>query len=345
MPKSRRLGYNDIVIYLVYSEESELARRSALKILKKEFPERDEFNYISLNMAVSPLKDLADECSYLPLGVDRKAVFAEDCQFLAKPARAKGTGKTGPKKKTQKMDVSMERLAAYCQNPNDFIDLYLVVYSGALDENNPVVQAVKNTGRVLGVQVPSPQEWVDFALRFLKKYGVETERNVAEEIVRRVNGDYGRFLSDLAKLSIYANGEPLSMNAVKRLVSPKLEDDAFTISNALMRNDVPSAIAIYHDLKVFGVDEIRLMNLLANQFRFMDMVQTLSDMGLGSDAIAAELAAKPFRVSVTLRNLQGSKKGSLPRVIDSLYVTEKAILSGEQPPRLAFERFLATFLL
>ena len=87
------------------------------------------------------------------------------------------------------------------------------------------------------------------------------------------------------------------------------------------------------------------MNLLANQFRFMDMVQTLSDMGLGSDAIAAELAAKPFRVSVTLRNLQGSKKGSLSRVIDSLYVTEKAILSGEQPPRLAFERFLATFLL
>ena len=79
MPKSRRLGYNDSVIYLVYSEESELARRSALKILKKEFPERDEFNYISLNMAVSPLKDLADECSYLTLGVDRKAVFAEDC--------------------------------------------------------------------------------------------------------------------------------------------------------------------------------------------------------------------------------------------------------------------------
>lgn len=345
MPKPACLGYNDKVIYLIYSEEPELARRSALKILKKEFPGRDEFNYASLNMAVSPLKELADECSYLPLGVDRKAVFAEDCQFLVKPVRAKGAAKATSKKKAQKIDVSLERMAAYCQNPNENIDLFLVVYSQSLDEGNPVVQAVKNTGRILNVPIPSAQEWIDFALRFLKKYGVEAEPAVAEEIVRRVNGDYGRFLSDLAKLSIYANGEPLTMNAVKRLVSPKLEDDAFAMSNALLRNDVSSAIAIYHDLKVFGVDEVRLMNLLANQFRFMDMVQTLSNMGLGSDAVAAELAAKPFRVTVTLRNLQGAKKGSLPRIMESLYATEKAILSGEQPPRLAFERFLATFVL
>ena len=84
------LGYNKDVIYVVFSEEPELARRSAIKILKQEFPVRDELNYVAFNMAVSSLKELVDECSFLRSGKKgdfrrRLLVFAETVQGKERP--------------------------------------------------------------------------------------------------------------------------------------------------------------------------------------------------------------------------------------------------------------------
>ncbi|MGM9813584.1 MAG: DNA polymerase III subunit delta [Candidatus Enteromonas sp.] len=342
MQSFRPLGYNDKVIYLVYSEEPELARRSAMKLLKKEFPVRDETNYINLNFTTSSIKEIVDEVSFLPLGAESKAVFVENCTFLVKPGRAKpGTGSRKKKEKT--VDADLAALAEYCKSPHANITLYLVAYSKDLDESNPVYQAVKNTGKICPALVPPRAGWIDFAQKFLKKYGSELNAEAAGEVVDRVDGDYGRFLGELAKLSIYANGEPVSTKTVETLVSRKLEDDTFVLSNALLKNDVASALSIYHDLNVHNVDEVRLLNTLASQIRFMDLVSFLHNAGMNKDSIARELSANPGRVGYTLASLRSVNPPSLKKILEGIYQTEKAILSGEEQPRFAFERFLANF--
>lgn len=346
MQNGPRLGYNGPVIYLVYSEEAELARRSALKIIKKEFPERDEVNYLSLNMAVSTVQDIVEECSYLPLGAERKAVFAEDCAFLLEAPRGKAAGKAPAKgKKGKSVDSALDALAEYCGNPNPNISLYLACYGANLDEKNPVVKAIGQTGKILHAPVPPRSGWIDFAQRFLKKYGSSMSDETAEELVNRVDGDYGRFLGELAKLATYANGEPLSLQAVKILVSPKLEDNAFAMSNLLLQNDIEGAFRAYRDLKVHNVDEVRLLNMLANQIRFMDLVAFLREQGMDERSMARELNAKPGRILVTLRNLYRVRPEALSRALERIYRAEKAILTGEETPRFAFERFLANFTL
>ena len=338
------LGYNKDVIYVVFSEEPELARRSAIKILKQEFPVRDELNYVAFNMAVSSLKELVDECSFLPFGVERKAIFAEDCSFLLKQSKGKNAPKPSAKSKKKNLDVHLAALADYCKNPNTNIDLFLVAYGPNIDEGNPVVANIRSSGgKLFYPPLPQPKQLCDFAIRFLKKHGSDLDSDAAEELVRRVDGDYGRFQNELAKLTIYANGEPLSISAVKKLVAPKAEDDAFVMSNALLKNDIATAMQVYHDLKIHSVDEVRLINLLVNQFRFTDEVDFLLRSGYSTDRIASLLQAKPFRVTVTSRALSSCKKGAIASILEQLYFTEKSILTGEQAPRFAFERFLANF--
>lgn len=344
MQSRSSLGYNNEVIYVVFSEEPELARRSAVKVLKKEFPERNEMNYVSFNMAVTSVKELVDECSFLPFGTERKAIVAEDCSFLLKQSKGKSAPKTSAKSKKKNLDTHLVALAEYCKNPNTNIDLFLVVYGANIDESNPVIEGVRASGgKFFYPPLPQPQQLADFAIRYLKKFGSEIEREAAEELVQRIDGDYGRFQNELAKLAIYANGEPLSVNAVKKLVAPKPEDDAFAISNALLRNNTKEALQVYHDLKIASVDEVRLINLLVNQFRFMDQVDFLLRAGYSDNQIASALGAKPFRVQMTSRAIYSAKKGAIPLVLEQLYQTEKSILSGEQTPRFAFERFLANF--
>lgn len=321
------------MITVLYSPDPQMARHIAMKAIRKDFPERDEFNYASFNMAVTPVNELADECSFLPLGTERKCVLASDCAFLAK-------SKT--KFKYQK-DDGPDKLLEYVKNPSAFVDLYLLVHAEEVDEKNPIVKAIMTTGSIKGIPLPKPEDWVDYAEKFCRAKSCPIDKDAARELVNRVDNDYGRFINELNKLVAYANGEPLTMRNVQMLVSPKVDDDAFAMSNALTRGDVAKAIQIYKDLKSHSVDEIRLINMLANQFTFMDEVRYLDAKGTSSYAIAKELFTSPKRVEVTLRNLYRVKPESLPHILEQLYECEKSILSGSVTPEFAFSRFLANY--
>ncbi len=319
-----------VMIVVLFSNDSEMVRTRALKMIKADFPTRDETNYVNLNMTVSSVRELAEECEMLSLGAERKCVVGQNCFFLSK-------SKT--KAKLAK-DDSIEPLLAYCKNPNAFVDLYLLVY-GEVDPKNEIIKAISATGSIKEIPIPKAEDWIEYAKKTFREEGIEEA--AASEIVKRVGNDYGRFIGELSKLKNYANGERLTLKAVQMLVAPKLEDDAFKMSNHLLKGQIEEATRIYQNLKVYGTDEIRLINMLASQFRFLDMVRFLDARGLSSSQIASTLGEKPIRVDIGLRNLYAMRPDSLPRIMEDLYVCQKRILTGEADERFAFELFLATF--
>ena len=318
------------MIYLVYSKESEMARRTALKIVKEHYPKRDEGNFISLNMAVTPVATLVDECNAFSLMAEKKGIFAENCAFLAKEGKGKKT-----------KDKDLLELASYCEHPNEEIDLFLVVYAKELDEKSPIVQAISKTGFTKEVPVPSEEEWISYAKRSLAKAGASIDDDAARELVKRIDGNYGRFLAELSKLDAYANNGRISVEDIRLLVTPKEEDDTFQLSNALIRGDIESALKIYYDLKKHSIEEISLMNMLASQFRFLDQVQYLYSNGMNKFDIAKQLGASPYRVEICIKNLRGMKAHTNKRILERLYRTEKAVLTGSQNGEFAFTLFLS----
>ena len=320
------------MITLLYSSDATMTRYAALLSIHKTFPVRDEFNYVRFNMAETRLNELADECNFIPLGTDRKCVLASDCAFLAK-------SKT--KYKLAEGD-SFDRLLAYFQSPSEFVDLYLLV-KGEIDPKNELVKAIKNTGTIKEILLPSEDELAEKATRYFASKGAGIEPEAAREIAKRVGVDYGRFMNELPKLLNYANGEQVRLESVKLLVAPKEEDDTFALSNALVRGDVKKAMAIYRDLKAHSLEEVRLINMLANQFVFLDEVRYLDAKGLSSQQIASELTTSPKRVEISLRNMYRIKPDVFPRILEELYVCEKAILTGQSDGEFAFMRFLANY--
>ena len=321
------------MILLLYSVDPQMARHIADKSIRKDFPVKDECNYVSLNMAVTPVNELAEECSFLPLGTERKCVLASNCLFLAKSkTKYKYASGDGP-----------EKLLEYCRNPNAFIDLYLLCPAESVDEKNEIVKAIATTGSVKGIPLPKPAEWIEYAKKYCSAKGSPIDYEAAQELVFRVDNDYGRFLNEMDKLLAYANGEPITKAIVTRMVPPKEEDDIFQMSNALARNDVSKAFAVYKDLKAHSMDEIRIINILTNQFVFMDEVRFLSARGSSAMDIAQELGANPKRVEITMRGLYQVKSDGITKILEELYKTEKSILSGEADPSFAFTRFLANY--
>ncbi len=322
------------MITLIYSSEAQLAKRACDRLVKKTLPERNEWNYISFNMAVTMLKELASECESLPFMADKKVVVADDCAFLAK-------SKTKYKYLT---DDVPESLRDYVDHPNEVVDLYLLVYSDTLDEKNPIVDILKMRNAIKEVAIPKPEEWMAYATKFLGAKRINIDNNALLELVSRSSGDYGVFANELEKYACFASpGDTIHLHDVESLTAPKIEENAYQISNALMKNDVARAMAIYKDLKTFGVEEVPLIGMIAGQIRFLEQVYFLDGKGLPAKMIADELKAKPFRVEMALRNLYRVPPGALERITEELYEADKAILTGKATPRFAFERFLANF--
>ena len=318
------------MINLIYSVEPEMARRTALKMIKKDFPTRDETNFISFNMVVSSIEELAEECRAFSLMSNRKAILAENCAFLAK------NGKT----KKNKLE-GFSALLEYCKHPNEEIDLYLVVYSGELDSKNEIVMAIAETGYTKEIPMPSPQEWIAYTKRYIQKNGSNIEDDAAEELIKRIDGDYGRFLCELAKLDAFASGSTISRRDIVNLVSPRLEEDTFELSNMLLKGNIEGALKVYADLKKHSNDEVALLNMLSSQFRFLDEVQYLSRMGKNKFDIASELKASPGRVGICLKNLREMRPNATRRMLERLYRCQKGILTGKVNAEFAFSRLIA----
>lgn len=318
------------MIKLYLSSQPRLALDMAKRFLKKNYPERDETNFASFNMAVTTAKELASECESLSLFVERKAILALDCFFLGK-----GKWKL-------LAEDSLDPLLNYCKNPNPQVDLILLVY-GELDQKSELVKAITENGEIKEIRDPSPEELVDNAKMRLEKSGGAFLPGAAEELVSRVGGDYARYCNEFEKVAIYASGGSVSKEEIKALVAPKLEENAFEMSNALLRGDLPSAFSIYHDLKVAKTEEIQLLSLLSNSFQFMERVAFLSDRGGSKNSIASQLKCSPGRVGITLRNLYGIDSSRIPLILEQIYETSLAILSGKEEGQFAFERFLANY--
>lgn len=330
------------MIHLYYSEQDIMVKEFAKRAVKIAIKEPNEFNYIALDMGQVSFEEAAFECESLPLGYDKKCVVLENCQFFKKSAGGARKGKATTKKKHED---GRDSLLDYLSHPNPDIELFFLAYEKEVDLNGEFYQAIERAGGDIQSVAPLDSNgWLNYIANFFKKRGVSIDSNALRELNIRINGDYGAFKNETQKLLTYSGGGRISLSDVEKLVPPYVEDDVFKMSNALTRNNVRMALKIYKDLKVLGVgDEVRLLNLLTNQFRYMDMVYYLDSKGESSGGIAKKLGGSPYRVEITLKNLYGVSPGMIGEVLEQLYQAERAILVESQDASFVFSNFLANF--
>lgn len=322
------------MVTIIACPDSTYASYLVLNAVKKDFPQRNESNFISYNMQITPIKEMAMEADFLAIGVERKAVIADNCTFLQKPVR-------GQKKVNYE---GIEELEDYLAHPNEFTDLYMTVYASEIDEKSAIVKAVKdNGGRIVIEKAPDEALYRKKMDVFLSKRGMKIEEAAARELLSRASDNYAHFANEIRKLSIYANGETITRDMVKMLVVRPLDDDVWALSNALLNNNVSKAFAIYEDLKMHGSDEVELIGLLSTSFRFLDQVAYLNSINKSKHEIAIILKTTDGRVGITLQNLYGKKTESIGVVLEQLYEAAKSVLIGVSTPEFAFGRFLANF--
>ena len=128
------------------------------------------------------------------------------------------------------------------------------------------------------------------------------------------------------------------------MVTRKLEDNAFLLSNYLIEGRNTDALALFRDLRVSNVEPVTLISQLANQFRLINEIRFLLRVKrLTQDEAAKELKIKPGRVYVLSKHLSLISEKAILKALDDLYELDYNIKSGQVDRFYAFELFLIEF--
>lgn len=325
------------MITVYFSAQRAMAQAALKKELKQVFPERDEMNYVEIELSSTPSQEIAFECENLALGYDKKVVVGLNAYFLEKKSKVKP-----PKEEEEKY------LLDYLKNPNPDVDLYLLVYADEIDQKGKYFPLLKEANaRIVSVAAFTEQEWARYIPSYFKKRGIIIDGDAVYEFIARLRGDYALFLSEVEKLSSFAaESKHISKADIETMVVAPLEENAFLLSNALTRGNKKESLRIYENLKISSTDEIYLLNLLANQFRILNEIRYLKEEeNRSAEEIASTLRVTPGRVRACFGNLRNMNEKTCPLALEGIYEAEKNILSGKMAGRLAFSLFVVNFKL
>ena len=324
------------MIYLIYGNQSPTIKSQISKITKSFLGEGnvDDFNFVKLDGNNVLMQDAVDECRYVSLGYDKKVVSLENCYFLLKP---KPRNKIDP-------DQDYEALKKYiAESYNDEEStLILSVSSLSVDEKNQVFNLVKEKGKLIEIADPDEKSFLEYVKSYCAKYNINIDRDALSELAVRTDGDVALFKNSIEKLTLYT--DHIKYKDVVLMVTRKLEDNAFLLSNYLIDGKNIEAIALFKDLRVSNVEPVTLISQLANQFRLINEVRFLLRVKrLSQDEVAKELKIKPGRVMVISRHLSLISEKAILRALDDLYELDYNIKSGQVDRYYAFELFLLKF--
>lgn len=314
------------MLYILYGLQYPVIKKRINKILKESLDQIDEFNLIKLDNDNCSVDDVILEGSMLPLGYDKKAVVVDNVSFLKKGAK--------------KEDI--EKILEFLKTCDNSIDMFFIVRSDSIDDNSPICKYILENGQIMKFVELTKEEWPKYVKKYFKDKDVGISDEATKELISRIDGDLTRFINEADKLINYKNN--ISLSDVCLMVSKPLEDDAFQMSNALIRGDNATALSIFRDLRLLGNKNVDyLIPMLAKQFRFIFQVSYLYSEGLDKDEIARELSANPYRVKITLNSVRRFSIKNIVSIIDELYYLDYQIKNGQIDRFYGIELFLINF--
>ena len=321
------------MIYLIYGHQLPVIKKTLKNLIKTclgDIPQ-DDFNVEKLSSRMVLVQDIVYACSSIPLGSDKKVVVVTEPYYLSSEKEKCSLDK----------DQDYDMLIKYLNNPSANTDLIFFLEAKDINSKSEIYKVLTKVAKIMPQDVLTEDMLRNLGQSIFVKKGTKIKPDALNELVNRCGDDVSKFTSEATKLSLYK--DEITIDDVKLMVSPKLEDNAFLIVEALIKNKINEALKIYYDLRINKQEPVVLIYLIAAQLRFMLQVGYLSKQNLSLDQIASELKSKPFRIRKNLETLTFINMNKLRNIIDDLYNLDVDIKSGNKDPYYAFELFLINF--
>lgn len=317
-------------LYLLYGKEKYILEYTQKMIVQAVLDKSTaDFNLSSYDMEEQTIDSAIEDAETLPFMGDHRVVVIQNPYFL-----------TGMKAK-QKVEHDLKRLETYLLDPSEQAVVIFVAPYEKLDERKKIVKALKKQGEVIQAEkmnVQLQKEWIQHAA---KEANVQITNEASERLIQLQGENLGLLISEVNKmaLSVGENGviEPA---IVDELISRSLESNVFTMVEHVANRRIDSALRICYDLLKQNEEPIKLMALLARQFRILLQVKQLGSQGFTEKKMASILSLHPYAVKIAAKQGKTFSEEELKDLLIKAADADFEMKTGQRDKQLTLELFM-----
>ena len=307
--------------YLLCGEEAYLKVQYKNKLLKALNPDDDTMNFNHYEGRNIDVKDLIDLCETMPFFADRRVVLLEDTGFFKNKC---------------------DELADYMKELPDY--LCFVFVEDEVDKRSKMYKAVKSCGRIGEFARQDEKTLMQWAAGILKREGKNITQRDMELLLTMTGIDMGNLRMELEKLITYTGDRNVVTRAdIQEVCTTQTQNKIFDMVRAVTEKNQKRALDLYYDLLTLKEPPMRILFLLAKQFRQLLLVKEYTEEGVAQPEMASRLGVPSFVVRNIASCARSYRISELRQAVTDFVDAEEAVKTGRLQDVLSVELLIVKY--
>jgi DNA polymerase-3 subunit delta len=340
---------------------TELLRAESLSVIRSSIaddPEIAELNTLRLDGRAATISDLRNACDTMPFLAERRLVIAEGLLArLAAPAKSRGKmaetveaedGFEETQLSPEVVKGQAKVLLAYLDDVPESTELVFMeedtVGSGPIVRR---LQELARTGqaKIITCEKLRRNEVPDWIRQRAAQRRVKLDAGAIADLAEFVGDELRQLDQELIKLADYAPNRTVSRDDVRRLVPATRAASVFELADALGMGDGATAGRLMrHALDIDGEQPLRLLGMIARQYRLLIQTKALQATGTKPPEMARTLNVADWTMPKLLNQANRHTFVVLERAMARILAADEAIKTGTLSDREAMDVLLLELL-
>ncbi len=304
------------MVYLLYGTKEFQINEEIKKICKNI----DEMNISRYDLNNDLLSLAIEDAQTLSLFEDKKVVIIENADMF--------TGSTSK---------DSEIVQKYLDNINENTTLIFIVHNDKLDTRKKITKLIKEKGKVL--EYNDELDTISLVRKLFKGYNIDYK--TINLFIDRIGNNPLIIQNEINKIKIYkGNDKNITDEDILNLTIKLIEIDIFKLIDYIVKKDKEKALELYYEMLKMNEEPIKIVVILANQFRIMYQAKELFKKGYSEKDIASILKIHPYRVKLAIQNGRNYTSETLLKYLNDLANIDIGIKTGTLNKDLALELFI-----
>lgn len=303
----------------MYGEEGYLKKQYKDRFIKAMLPEDDTMNYAYYEGKNTDVKEVIDLAETLPFFAERRLIVFENTGFFKTAAGAD--------------------LADYVKEMPE--TTYFIFVESEVDKRNKLYKAVNSKGYAVELSTQDEGTLKRWVSNLVRRENKEMSEAVITYFIGKVGTDMEKIQRELEKVICYAiDRNTLTKEDVDAVCVTQLSNHIFEMVDAVAVGNQKRALDLYYELLALKEPAMRILYMLARQYRILFHVKALANQGYGRKEIASKAGIHPFVAGKNIEQSKRFKMKELRGVMEEAAQLEQDVKTGLLTDTLAVELFI-----
>src|SRR3989338_139159 len=314
-------GKELLPVYCFYGDSyliEEAVQDIKAKLLSSAFK---EMNYNAYDAKEADAETIISTAQTFPVMAQKRLVFVSRAESLSKPKQ--------------------EALLSYIKNPAATTCLMFRVSADKVDKRLSFFLELEKAGYLFHFKPPSDAQLPLWIKKEAQRLGKKIEDDAIGIFLEVVGSELMDIKQEIEKLVIFVGGrDTIEKKDVEMAVANGRIDTVFNLADSIGRRDLREGMINLKKILEQGEQPVKIMGMIARQFRIIWRVKALKKSGAAMNKIAQTIGIFPMYLDSYLKQERNFTQEGLLKVFKMLHNADIALKSGRQTPDMVMERLV-----